>query len=213
LQTANEFVEEVLLAQLKMKSVLVGTNFAFGQGRSGNVALLNDLGSEKDFSVEPIQLLTNESESPVSSTLIRQYISVGNVSKAKQLLTRPHELSGVVVHGDKLGTDLGYPTANTEVEEKMAVPSDGVYSGKAVLEDGRKFLSAISIGVRPMFHEDNIRVIEPHLLDFSGDIYGQKITIQFEDKIRDQLVLDSKEALIKQIDQDILQVRNSLEIN
>lgn len=210
LTSAQDFVEQVLISQLKMKNVLVGSNFVFGHGRRGNVAMLKTLGQEKDFSVIPIDLLTNESESPISSTLIRQYISVGNVNKAKELLTRPHELKGVVVHGDKIGTDLGYPTANTEVDQIMSVPADGVYSGRVVLQDGREFLSAISIGVRPMFHEDNIRVIEPHILDFSGDLYGQHISIQFEDKIRDQLVLESKEALVEQIDKDIMQVRSTL---
>lgn len=207
-QSAQDFVTEVLVEQLNARHILVGSNFAFGHARRGNVAMLKEMGIENNFVVDPIDLMVNESESPVSSTLIRQYISVGNIEKANELLTRPHELTGIVSHGDKVGTDLGYPTANTEVDESMCIPADGVYSGKAEVEAGNKFLSAISIGVRPMFHEDNIRVIEPHLLDFDDDIYGQNLTITFEKKLRDQMVLPSVDALIEQIDKDIQQVRN-----
>ena len=211
-QSASDFVSEVLVDQLQVRHALVGSNFVFGHERRGNIALLKDMGVENNFSVEPVELLCNESASPVSSTLIRQYISVGNMAKAKELLTRPHELRGLVVHGDKVGTKLGYPTANTEVDRSMCIPADGVYAGRAILESGEVLRSAISIGVRPMFHEDNIRVIEPHLLDFSGDLYGQSITIEFESKLRDQLVLESVESLVEQIDKDVNFVRESISI-
>ena len=166
-QSAEDFVREVLVEQLNSKSVLMGENFQFGHGRRGDFAMLKELSDRFGYEVEKVSLLTNESESPVSSTLIRQYISVGNVQKAKELLTRPHELSGFVVPGDQVGNELGYPTANTQVDESMSIPADGVYSGRAILESGDKYKSAISIGVRPMFHDDNIRVIEPHLLYFN----------------------------------------------
>ncbi|MFN8015595.1 MAG: bifunctional riboflavin kinase/FAD synthetase [Acidimicrobiia bacterium] len=205
-QSAKDFISEVLVEQLNVKQILVGKNFQFGHERRGNVALLKDMGEQYGYSVSPVELLTNEALSPVSSTLIRQYISVGNVEKANELLSRPHELKGIVVHGDKIGTDLGYPTANTQVNSGMCIPADGVYGGHVVVDD-KQYLSAISIGVRPMFHEDNIRVIEPHILDFSGDIYGQEIKILFDRKIRDQLVLESKQALIEQIGKDIMDVR------
>ena len=209
-QTAQDFVNEVLVKQLKARQVLVGSNFVFGNMRQGNVSMLKEMGVHNDFEVSPVELLCNESESPVSSTLIRQYISVGNISKANELLTRPHELSGVVVPGDQVGNELGYPTANTQVDDSMSIPSDGVYSGRATLESGQVLKSAISIGVRPMFHEDNIRVIEPYLLDFNEMIYGQKLTIQFIEKLRDQMVLESVDALIKQIDADVQRVRDSI---
>lgn len=211
-QSAHDFVEEVLVDQLNARHVLVGSNFVFGHARRGNTALLKEMGETHHFTVDPIELLCNESESPVSSTLIRQYVSVGNLAKANELLTRPHELTGVVVPGDQVGNELGYPTANTEVDLSMSIPADAVYSGRVRIPGNRTFKSAISIGVRPMFHEDNIRVIEPYLLDFSDDIYGQQITIEFVDKLREQLVLDSVDALIAQIDRDVETVRKTIEL-
>ncbi len=209
-QSAHDFVQEVLIDQLHACHVLVGANFVFGHARRGNVALLKEIGQENGFEVNPVDLLCNESESPVSSTLIRQYISVGNMGKAKELLTRPHELSGVVVPGDQVGNDLGYPTANTEVDQSMCIPADAVYSGRVHVEPGRIYKSAISIGVRPMFHEDNIRVIEPYILDFSENIYGQTIRIEFEERLRGQLVLDSVDSLIAQIEKDVDTVRTTI---
>lgn len=209
-QSAQDFISEVIVDQLKSKHVLVGSNFVFGHERRGNIAMLRERGKADGFETHPVELLLNESESPVSSTLIRQYISVGNVVKANELLTRPHELSGRVVPGDEVGNELGYPTANTEVDRLMCVPSDGVFSGRVRISDGRIFKSAISIGVRPMFHEDNIRVIEPYLLDFDELIYDQNLTIEFIEKIRDQMVLESVDALIEQIGKDVQYVRDSV---
>jgi riboflavin kinase/FMN adenylyltransferase len=168
------------------------------------------MGSEHDFSAEPVELKCQNNEAPISSTAIRQHISVGDVVAAKEMLTRPHELTGIVVHGDHEGRTLGFPTANTEISPLMSIPSDAVYSGRVRLADGRIFKSAISIGVRPMFHEDNIRVIEAHLLDFDEEIYGQEITIEFESKIREQLVLENVDQLVKQITLDVDQVRTTI---
>lgn len=209
-QSAQDFVVEVLVEQLNSRHVLAGSNFVFGHARRGNLAMLKEMGQTNNFKVDPIELVVNESESPISSTLIRQYISVGNIEKANELLTREHELEGIVGHGDKVGTDLGFPTANMEVDDSMCVPADGVYGGHVLVESGEIYLSAISVGVRPMFHEDNIRVIEPHIIDFSADIYGQKLKIGFHNKLRDQLVLGSVEALVEQIGLDVRKVRDSV---
>lgn len=210
-QSAKDFVEEVIVEQLHAAHVLVGSNFVFGHARRGNPSMLKELGAQYDFDVTPVELLCNEAESPVSSTLIRQYISVGNMTKAHELLTRPHELTGVVVEGDKFGNDLGYPTANTQVSDAMCIPADGVYSGRAHV-GGKVYRTALSIGVRPMFHEDNIRVIEPYILDFSEDIYGETLTLEIVDKLRDQLVLESVDALVQQIEKDVELVRSSIEL-
>lgn len=209
-QSAHDFIREILVEQLHARQVLIGENFVFGHERRGNIQLLEEIGTEYGFDVRSMNLECGESLAPVSSTRVRQYISVGNVAKAAELLSRPHEITGKVVGGDKIGTNLGYPTANTEVPETMSIPSDGVYAGRVRLEDGSIYRSAISIGVRPMFHEDNIRVIEPFLLDFSGDIYGQTITIEFVDRVRDQLVLDSVDELVAQIARDVAQIRASV---
>jgi riboflavin kinase/FMN adenylyltransferase len=209
-QSARDFVQEVLVDQLHASHVLIGENFVFGHERKGNIGLLEVMGQEDDFDVTPVNLLANDSKLPVSSTRIRQYISVGDVAKAAELLTRPHRITGTVVGGDKVGTKLGYPTANTDVDQNMSIPSDGVYAGRVQLDDGSIYKSAISIGVRPMFHEDNIRVIEPFLLDFEGDIYGKQISIEFIERLRDQLVLDSVDDLVAQIDVDVEKVRETV---
>lgn len=211
-QSAEDFVKEVLVEKLNVKKILIGENFVFGHERRGNFELLKTMGEEYGFDVESIELVEATQDFVASSTLIRQYVSVGEVSKAKHLLGRPHEITGVVEGGDKVGTDLGYPTANTFVDEIIAVPSDGVYSGRVWLPNGMVYKSAISIGVRPMFHEDNIRVIEPHLLDFEGNIYGQEITIEFEERLRDQQVFDTVEDLVAQIDKDVKYVRETVKI-
>lgn len=212
-QSAEDFVKEVLVERLNAKKILIGENFVFGHERRGNFELLKELGKQHDFEVESIELLSATEEFKASSTLVRQYISVGDVEKAKKILGRSHEITGVVEGGDKVGTDLGYPTANTHVAEEIAVPSDGVYSGRVRLDDGSTYKSAISIGVRPMFHEDNIRVIEPHLLGFNGDIYSREITIEFEEKLRDQQVFDTVDELVAQIDKDVAYVEKSVVIN
>lgn len=206
-QSAQDFVTEVIVNQLHAKRVLVGENFHFGYKRQGDVELLRRMGKEHNFDVDPLELYVHDGQHIVSSTLIRQYISVGDVAHAGELLTRPHEISGEVVHGDHMGRELGYPTANTEVVIVTAIPSDGVYAGRVTLPRGDTYRSCISVGVRPMFHEDNIRVIEAHLLDFDEDIYTQIITIEFTEKLRDQMVLDSVDDLVAQIERDVARTR------
>ncbi len=209
-QSAEDFVKELLVEQLRAKEVFVGEDFRFGHQRRGSVGLLERMGRDLGFKTNPIDLELSDGELPVSSTRIRQYLSVGNVEKACELLTRPHQLSGVVVRGDNIGAELGYPTANTDVDDIFSVPSDGVYAGWVTLDDGSKHQSAISIGVRPMFHEDNIRVIEPFLLDFDGDLYGRNLSIEFIARLRDQLVLESTDALVQQMDKDVERTREIL---
>jgi riboflavin kinase/FMN adenylyltransferase len=213
-QDAIDFIKGVFVNQLNAKVISVGNNFSFGHERKGNVELLKQYSKELGYNVEPIELLdsvTDLNSKPVSSTLIRQYISVGEVALARQCLGRPHELSGVVVHGDHMGRKLGYPTANTEVDASLAVPSDGVYAGKVIVKN-KVHKACISIGVRPMFHDDNIRVIEPHILDFDEDIYFENITIMFDAKLRDQQIFSSVDALVAQIEVDCLKTREIVKL-
>lgn len=200
----EDFIENVLVDQLNAKAICVGQNFSFGRERRGNVQMLQDLASKYGYEMLSIDLIEAENsldQQPISSTLIRQYISVGDVASAQKFLGRPHEITGVVVHGDHQGRELGYPTANTEIDDAIAIPSDGVYAGTVIVDD-KEYRSAISIGVRPTFHEDNVRVIEPHILDFDEDIYFKTLTIKFEQKLRDQQVFSSLESIIEQIELD-----------
>jgi riboflavin kinase/FMN adenylyltransferase len=208
---ATDFIKDVFVDQLNTKAICVGENFSFGHDRKGNVDLLKSQSQEYGFEVFPLELLQSDSEhKPISSTLIRQYISVGDVVEAKKYLGRAHEISGVVVHGDHKGRELGYPTANTQVDKNLAIPNDGVYAGR-VLVKNKIDQSCISIGVRPTFHDDNIRVVEPYILDFDQDIYFENISIMFEEKIRDQQVFSSVDDLIDQIELDCLQTRKIVE--
>lgn len=210
----EDFIKKVLVEQLNAKAICVGANFSFGRDRKGNVQLLTELADKYGYEMLPIELIAAENaidQQPVSSTLIRQYISVGDVKSAEKFLGRNHEITGVVVHGDHQGRELGYPTANTEVEDSIALPSDGVYAGTVVVQ-GKTFKSAISIGVRPTFHDDNVRVIEPHILDFNEDIYFETITIKFEEKLRDQQVFSSIDALIQQIEEDCKTTREVIKL-
>lgn len=212
-QEAQDFVENVFVKQLNAKVISVGQNFIFGHNRKGNVDLLKELSSKYKYDVVPVDLHESQNAlgQPISSTLIRQHISVGDIPSATKLLGRTHEISGVVVHGDHMGRKLGYPTANTEVDINIAIPSDGVYAGTVIVK-GQTYKSAISIGVRPTFHDDNVRVIEPHILDFDEDIYFETISICFDEKIRDQQVFGSMDELIKQIEQDCSKTREIVKI-
>ena len=171
------FVKRVLVDTLRARAVVVGEDFHFGFNRGGNVAMLRELGKQFDFQVEPVKLIARPDgvEEPVSSTSIRRALAGGQVETATNLLGRAYEVRGVVVNGDKRGRTIGFPTANVEVPNAMCLPADGVYAGKFQCDDGSVHACAINLGRRPTFfeHADH-SLLEAHLLDFDGDLYGQK---------------------------------------
>jgi riboflavin kinase/FMN adenylyltransferase len=171
------FVKRVLVDTLRARAVVVGEDFHFGFNRGGNVAMLRELGKQFDFQVEPVKLIARPDgvEEPVSSTSIRRALAGGQVEIATNLLGRVYEVRGVVVNGDKRGRTIGFPTANVEVPNAMCLPADGVYAGKFQCDDGSVHACAINLGRRPTFfeHADH-SLLEAHLLDFDGDLYGQK---------------------------------------
>jgi len=144
----------------------------------------------------------------VSSTRIREVLLAGDVEAAAEMLARPYQLNGVVVEGERRGRDLGFPTANLEIESKRLIPANGVYAGWALV-DGERHPSAINIGVRPTFSETERRV-EAHLLDFEGDLYGQKLAVDFVARLRPEQKFDGIEALRNQIAQDVHAARARL---
>lgn len=206
-ETAESFVRRVLVGCLDAKAVIVGEDFHFGHGRSGNVALLQLMGADEGFDVEGVSLFSDHGQ-PISSTRIRRLVGEGDVSGAAALLGRPHELAGVVVHGDGRGAaQLGYPTANVAVPPGMAVPAPGIYAGRYVRPDGRSHDAAISLGNRPTFHDSAPLLLEAHLLDFSGDLYGEKARVAFVARLRPEMKFDTVAELVDQIGRDVQATR------
>ncbi len=200
------FVRRVLVDALNTQVIVVGEDFHFGVKRAGNVALLRDLGKQFDFEVAPVQLVQRPDgvTEPVSSTSIRRALAGGQVEVATNLLGRAYEVRGVVVNGDKRGRTIGFPTANVEVPNTMCLPADGVYAGKFRCDDGSVHACAINLGRRPTFfeHADH-SLLEAHLLDFAGDLYGQKVSVTFEHFLRSERKFDGLEAIKSQLQLDV----------
>jgi len=207
------FVKRVLVDTLRAQVVVVGEDFHFGFNRGGNVAMLRELGKQFDFQVEPVKLIARPDgvEEPVSSTSIRRALAGGQVEIATNLLGRAYEVRGVVVNGDKRGRSIGFPTANVEVPNAMCLPADGVYAGKFRCDDGSVHACAINLGRRPTFfeHADH-SLLEAHLLDFDGDLYGQKVSVTFEHFLRSERKFDGLEAIKTQLQLDVAAARLAL---
>jgi riboflavin kinase/FMN adenylyltransferase len=204
------FVRRVLVDTLRAQLIVVGEDFHFGHKRRGNVALLRELGQQHDFEVVPVQLIARPDgvAEPVSSTSIRRALAGGQVEVAANLLGRPFSVSGVVVHGDKRGRTIGFPTANIEVPNAMCLPADGVYSGIVQRADGSTFVCAINLGRRPTFfeHADH-SLLEAHLLDFDGDLYGERVSVTFEHFLRSERKFEGLESIKTQLQLDVAAAR------
>jgi riboflavin kinase/FMN adenylyltransferase len=204
--SAREFVS-LLKTYLRMRGLMIGPDFALGRGREGNASLLRSLGQEMEFSVETVPPFTIDGE-VVSSTLIRQALAQGNMTRVGKLMGRHFCLQGEVVTTDKRGRTLGFPTANLDMPAQQALPGDGVYATVSQV-DGKRFASATNIGTRPTFGE-NKKWVETHLLNYKGDLYGKEIRIEFVQKLREEQRFTSPEELRTQIEKDILQAETIL---
>ncbi len=215
LEDPADFVRRVLVEGLHVQLVVVGEDFHFGHKRKGNVAMLRELGLQHDFAVEPIRLIARPDgvAEPVSSTAIRRALAGGQVEVATQLLGRPFEVRGIVGHGDRRGTAIGFPTANVEVPTAMCLPSDGVYAGTCVCADGSTHACAINLGRRPTFVEHaEHSILEVHLLDFSGDLYDQRLSVTFEHFLRSERKFDGIEAIKAQLKEDVANARQAMRV-
>lgn len=209
-ESAEDFVHEVLSGCLNARAVVVGHDFHFGRGRAGNVSLLATMGGELGFDVLGLRLTEGEGEA-ISSTRIRALISAGEVADAALLLGRPHQVRGSVRSGDKRGRELGFPTANVHVASDILLPGDGIYAGWYVRPDGTRHATAISLGRRPTFYDDQAdSLLEAYLLDFQGDLYGEPAQVEFVSHLRDELRFDSVDALIDQMQIDVAHARSAL---
>ncbi|HYT39866.1 MAG TPA: bifunctional riboflavin kinase/FAD synthetase [Acidimicrobiia bacterium] len=214
-ESAEDFVTEVLTGCLRARLVVVGADFHFGNGRRGNVALLERMGRDLGFDVVGIPLVT-AADAPAavtySSTVVRQRLAAGDVRGAAEILGRVHEVRGTVVEGDRRGRELGFPTANVAVLEEICLPAAGIYAGTFTGADGVERPAAISLGHRPTFYTDQAYLLlEAYLLDFTGDLYGQAASVGFVERIRAEERFDSVEALVAAMHRDVEAARRVLE--
>lgn len=189
----QQFAEQIL-RPIGAEAVVAGADFRFGHGRAGDLELLRTLG----FDVRPVPLLEG-----VSSSHIRYLVHAGQVEEAAKLLGRPVEVEGIVVTGEARGGTLGFPTANLDVRPELLVPANGIYAGAAL---GNR--AATSIGTNPHYggHE---RRVEAYLLDFSGDLYGQRLVVELWQRLRDEQAFETEQDLIQQIAADVERARQA----
>lgn len=208
--SGEEFVRQLVLALPdRLRGWCAGESWSFGHRRSGHMDLLRVLGQEVGFVVQAVAPIDYEGK-VVSSTRIRQAVAAGHMDEARALLGRPFALPGVVATGARLGRRLGFPTANVRPDPLQQLPPTGVYAGFVALND-RRLPAAINLGNRPTVDPHcNELLLEAHLLDWSGDIYGEEIEILLMDRVRSEQKFASVEALREQIRADIQQVRRLL---
>jgi riboflavin kinase / FMN adenylyltransferase len=209
-ESPESFIERVLIENLAVKIVVVGEDFHFGSHREGNVRLLDAYGRAHDFFFEPVQLVERSDgvEEPISSTAIRRALAGGDVEVAARMLGRPHEVRGIVVMGDQRGRLLGFPTANVEVPNAVCMPADGVYAGWYRRPDGSVHRCAINLGRRPTFYEHaDHSLLEAHLLDFDGDLYGERARVSFGHFLRSERKFDGIESIKTQLGHDVEHAR------
>jgi riboflavin kinase / FMN adenylyltransferase len=205
--TAEAFVAERLVGLFGASGVVTGEDFTFGKDRGGNAAVLRDLAGRYGFAagtVGPVQL----DGVPVSSSRIRTALQSGDCATAAQLLTRPFTVEGQVQHGDKVGRTIGYPTANIALDRYLR-PKYGIYAVRGRLPDGRVLDGAANLGVRPSFDPPK-ELLEPYFFDFSDDLYGQTIEVEFHAYLRPEMRFDDLAALTAQMNQDCEAARRAL---
>jgi len=204
-ETAEGFVLEVLVGALGARLVVVGEDFHFGHDRKGNVALLAEMGERHGFEVVGLGLEQDRAGEAVSSTRIRRLLAEGDVAGAGRLLGRPHQVRGVVVHGDgRGGPELGFPTANVDVPTDIALPGEGIYACWYGRPDGSVHPAAVSLGHRPTFYAPaGSPILEAFLLDFSGELYAERAQVAFVERLRNDQRFSAVEDLVAQMTRDV----------
>jgi riboflavin kinase/FMN adenylyltransferase len=205
----HDFCSDLLVGQLGAVEVCVGENFHFGAGGQGDVRTLRSRGADLGFKVHTVPLVQLDELGQLSSTLIRGLITEGRAHDVMRALGRPYAVTGRVVKGHHRGKRLGFPTANIAMDRDFCVPPDGVYAGKARL--GRAhYLCAINIGSNPTFG-DGETALEVFLLDFSGDIYGESLEVEFHHRLRDEKAFVGEKDLVRQMERDVEKARTLLQ--
>lgn len=220
--SAQEFLQNILVKQLRMHTIIAGKDFRFGARAQGTVETLRNHSKEFDYRVlclDDVQI----AQQHVSSSRIRELVQAGNVEDAASLLGAFHRVRAKIVYGDRRGRELGFPTANLAQDWEGAMPAEGIYAGFAILGpdpdsnavdvdelQSKKYFAAISVGTNPTFGSGTPIRAEAHLLDFSQDIYGREITLEFCKKIRDMESFISVDELIAAMNRDVRNVRETL---
>lgn len=202
--SAQQFVE-MLYQQLQVKHLIVGDDFCFGKNRQGDFAYLEKAGQTHGFTVQRSNSFLIDKER-VSSTLLRSALEKGQLNKAAIYLGRQFSLSGRVMHGHKRGRELGFPTANIRVKNRKS-PLNGVFAVTITLESGLVYEGVANVGTRPSIEDTSAVLLEAHLFDFSGDLYGQRVNVRFYKKLRKEKKFDGLEQLKQQIDLDSQQAK------
>lgn len=204
LLSSQEFVEDVLWKKIGISGFIIGYDHQFGRNREGSIKLVREIGVRHGFEVEVIDA-QEIGDVTVSSTLIRKTLEdLGDVTSVSGYLGRPYQLSGIVIHGDKRGRTIGYPTANLGITDvRKVIPKNGVYAVKVSIEnDNNKHQGMMNIGYRPTFSGDKKLSLEVHILEFDRDIYGNKLTLEFVERIRDERAFNGIDELKVQLGLD-----------
>jgi riboflavin kinase/FMN adenylyltransferase len=205
--TPEQFVANHLVARYGAGGIVTGADFTFGKARAGTPEVLAALGRAHGLTIETVDPVA-DADGPISSSRIRAALQAGDCDTATRLLTRPFAIAGAVVHGDKLGRTIGYPTANIEMGDYLR-PRYGIYAVRGVLADGRMVEGAANLGIRPSFDPPK-ELLEPYFFDFSGDLYGQVIEVALVRFLRPEAKFDTLEALMAQMAQDCDEARRVL---
>jgi len=203
--TAEQFIEDILIRGLCARQLMIGDDFRFGKGRRGDFAMLQAAGSEAGFTVEAMHTLVHEGER-VSSSAVREALADGDMPHAARLLGRPYSISGRVMHGDKIGRTIGFPTANIQLKHRSP-PLMGIYTVSVEGLAERPWPGVASVGVRPTINDVGRPTLEVHLFDWNTECYGAHLKVNFLAKQRDEERYDTLEALTAQIARDADQAR------
>ncbi|MDO4552514.1 MAG: bifunctional riboflavin kinase/FAD synthetase [Bacillota bacterium] len=200
----REFLQEIMIKKLKMKEACCGFNYHFGKGGAGSPGTLRELSWELGFGLEMLDPYLVDGRL-VSSTLIRELIRKGAMEDCFRYMGRHYALEGTVMEGNRIGRTLRFPTANAAIEPAMATPAYGVYVTRCTVE-GQQWSSITNVGVRPTIG-DGVQAMESYLFDFTGELYGKQIRVEFLKKLRDEVKFRSREELAAQIEKDCLTAR------
>jgi len=203
-QSAEEFAEEVVFQQINAQYILIGDDFRFGKSRTGTIKTLLEIGQRLGFQAEAMHEVALDNRR-CSSTAVREALAGGNLALAEALLGRPYSMSGRVIHGNKLGRQIGFPTANIQVKHNRP-PLHGIFAVE-VHGYGQPLQGAASLGLRPTVDTSGKVAFEVYLLDFDADIYGQHLRVNFLKKLRDEVKYAGLDPLIAQIQQDVADTR------
>ena len=208
--TYSDFENKILLDNLKLKKILIGNDFHYGNQRKGNIKTLKSFCEKASILFEDIDLLADNENTKISSTQIREFLSLGNIKKANALLENPFSIKGLVKQGDQRGRTIGIPTANLDYPDQIIQLPFGVYAVRIKVEGLEdKFYGIVNFGKRPTFNK-SVAIIEAYIFDFDQDIYGKNIEVYFDSKIRDEKKFNGIKELLNQITLDITIAKDKL---